>query len=210
MNQEIRVLLIDDHALFRESVCRLLRAESGFSAVRACGQVQDALSLLDSEVFDVVLLDYNLGGESAILLLDQIRAREFKGQILMVTAGMPNTIILQVIERGISGIVLKQGSPSELVEAIHKIMAGEIWLDWRAIRTLIEAARLRAEERRAQPSLTSRDRIVLSAVFEGLSNKEIAVRLELSESGVKAILHRLFAKTGVRTRAQLVRVALER
>jgi len=210
MNQEIRVLLIDDHELFRESVTRLLQAEPGFSTVRACGQVQEALSLLESEVFDVVLLDYNLGNEHGMLFVDGAQERGFKGRILMVTAGMPSTIVLRVLERGVAGILLKQASPAELVEAIHKIMSGQAWLDWRSVRPLIEGVSLRAEEQRMKPSLTPRERAVLLAVFEGLSNKEVALKLDLSESGVKAVLHQLFAKTGVRTRGQLVRVTLEK
>jgi DNA-binding NarL/FixJ family response regulator len=115
-----------------------------------------------------------------------------------------------MLERGVSGILLKQAPPAELVEAIQKVMTGQPWLDWRAVRPLIEGANRRAEEQRAQPSLTARERGVLLAVFEGLSNKEIAAKLDLSESGVKAVLHQLFAKTGVRTRSQLVRVTLEK
>lgn len=210
MEQGIRVLLIDDHALFRESVSRLLLAEPGFSAVRTCSHVQEALSLIQSEVFDVVLLDYNLGGEHGMLFLDGARARRFNGHILMVTAGMRSPTVLQVLEWGISGIVLKQASPAELVEAIQKVMTGQTWLDWRAVRPLIEGVSRRAEEQRVQPSLTAREQSVLRAVFEGLSNKEIGTKLELSESGVKAVLHQLFAKTGVRTRGQLVRVTLEK
>jgi two-component system, NarL family, nitrate/nitrite response regulator NarL len=210
MKQEIRVLLIDDHALFRESVSRLLLAEPDFSAVRTCGHVEEALSLLQSEVFDVVLLDYNLGGEPGLLFLDGARAGGFKGQILIVTADMRSTTVLRVLERGVSGILLKQASPAELVEAIQKIMTGETWLDWRAVKPLIEGMSRRAEEQRIQPSLTPRERSVLLAVFEGLSNKEIAMKLDLSESAVKAMLHQLFAKTGVRTRGQLVRVTLEK
>jgi DNA-binding NarL/FixJ family response regulator len=80
MEQEIRVLLVDDHALFRESVSRLLQAEPGFGAVRTCGRVQEALSLLEREVFDVVLLDYNLSGEHGMLLVDKAKASGFNGE----------------------------------------------------------------------------------------------------------------------------------
>jgi two-component system, NarL family, nitrate/nitrite response regulator NarL len=210
MSQEIRVLLIDDHALFRESVSRLLLAEPGFSAVRTCGRVQDGLSLLQNEGFDVVLLDYDLGGEYGTLFLENARARGFKGQTLIVTAGMRSATVLQVLERGVSGIVLKQASPAELVEAIHRIVTGETWLDWRAVRPLIEGVSRRAEEQRMQSFLTPRERGVLLGVFEGLSNKEIAMKVDLSEGAVKAVLHQLFAKAGVRTRGQLVRVTLEK
>lgn len=210
MKQELRVLLVDDHALFRESVTRLLQAEPGFTTVRACGQVQEALSLLESEMFDVVLLDYNLGGEHGTVFLDGAQARGFKGRILIVTAGMASMTVLRVLERGVSGILLKQAPPSELVEAIHRIMTGQAWLDWRSVRPLIEGMSRRAEEDRTKTSLTLRERAVLRAVFEGLSNKEVAMKLDLSEGGVKAVLHQLFAKTGVRTRGQLVRVTLEK
>jgi DNA-binding NarL/FixJ family response regulator len=210
MNQEIRVLLIDDHALFREGVSRLLLAEPGFSAVRNCGHVREALSLLENEVFDVVLLDYDLDGEYGTLFLDEAKAKGFKGHILMVTAGMPNTTILQVLEQGASGIFLKQAPPAELVEAIHKVMSGQIWLDSHAVKPLIDGVNRRAEETRIRPSLSARELAVVRAVCEGLSNKQIAAELQLSESGVKGALQQLFAKTGVRTRSQLVRLALER
>jgi DNA-binding NarL/FixJ family response regulator len=210
MNQEIRILLIDDHALFRESVSRLLQAEPGFSAVRNCGQVREALSLLESEVFDVVLLDYDLDGEYGTLFLEEAKAKGFKGRILMVTAGMPNTTILRVLEQGASGIFLKQAPPAELVEVIYKIMSGQIWLDSRAVKPLIDGVNRRAEEQRVHPSLSARELAVVRAVCEGLSNKQIAAELQLSEGVVKGALQQLFAKTGVRTRSQLVRLALER
>ena len=210
MNREIRVLLIDDHALFRESVSRLLQAEPGISVVRSCDHVREALSLLESEVFDVVLLDYDLGGEDTALFFDEAKAKGFKGHILMVTAGMSNATVLQVLEQGVSGIFLKQAPPAELVEAIHRVMTGQFWLDWRAVKPLIDGVSRRAEEQRIQSSLSLREREILKAVLEGLSNKQIAMKLQLSESMVKGTLHQLFAKTGARTRGQLVRITLEK
>lgn len=209
MNQGIRILLIDDHALFREGVGRLLQAEPDFIAVRSCGHIREALRLLEGEVIDVVLLDYDLDGEYGTLFLDEAKAKGFKGHILMVTAGMPNATVLKVLEQGASGIFLKQAPPAELVEAIHKIISGQIWLDSRAIKPLIDGVNRRAEETRIRPSLSARELAVVRAVCEGLSNKQIAVELQLSESGVKGALQQLFAKTGVRTRSQLVRLALE-
>ena len=145
-----------------------------------------------------------------MLFLDKAKANGFKGQILIVTADMSSSTVLHVLERGVSGILLKQAPPAELIEAIHKIVAGEPWLDWRAVRPLIQGMNRRAEEQRIRVSLTPRERTVLLAVFEGLSNQEVAKKLDLSESSVKAVLHHLFAKTGVRTRGQLVRVTLEK
>jgi DNA-binding NarL/FixJ family response regulator len=86
------------------------------------------------------------------------------------------------------------------------VVQGEVWLDQNSLRQLVHHAPAEAESRRR---LTDRDRQVMRGVFEGLANKEIADRLQISESSVKASLQQLFDKTGVRTRSQLVRVALE-
>ena len=202
-------MLIDDHALFREGVSRLLQAELGFRVVQTCGHAREALPLLEHEEIDVVLLDYDLDGEYGTLFLYEAKVKGFKGRVLMLTAGMPNMTILRVLEQGASGVFLKQAPPAELVEAIHKIMSGQIWLDPHAVKPLIDDVNRRAEEERIQPSLSLRELAVVKAVFKGLSNKQIAAQLQFSESGVKGALQQLFAKTGVRTRSQLVRFALE-
>jgi DNA-binding NarL/FixJ family response regulator len=116
---------------------------------------------------------------------------------------------LRALEGGVAGIFLKHSPPAQLVEAIEKVMNGEVWLDSKAVRSLIAGANSKSEEQRTSQPLTSRERTVLKSVFEGLTNKEIAALLEISESSVKAALQQLFDKTGVRSRSQLVRIALE-
>jgi len=209
MDQEIRILLVDDHSLFRESLSRLLQAEPDFRIAGSCASATEALSLLDREKVDLVLLDYDLGEEQGSLLLDGVRQRGFNGRILMVTAGMSDTLTLRTLESGSSGIFLKHSAPGELVEAIHKVMRGEMWLDSQAVRSLVSAAGHRPEEQPAAQPLNGREQAVLRGVFEGLTNKEIASQLQISEGSVKAVLQQLFDKTGVRTRAQVVRIALE-
>jgi DNA-binding NarL/FixJ family response regulator len=84
-----------------------------------------------------------------------------------------------------------------------------MWLDPRAVRSLVAGAHVKSEEQQPAQPLTARERGVLKAVFEGLTNKEIAGNMQISESSVKAVLQQLFDKTGVRTRSQLVRIAIE-
>lgn len=127
----------------------------------------------------------------------------------MVTAGMTDAGTLRAFESGASGIFLKHSPPAQLVEAIHKVMTGDMWLDPRAVRSLVAGVGEKSDEHRAVQSLTARERTVLKSVFEGLTNKEIAGNLQISESSVKAVLQQLFDKTGVRTRSQLVRIAIE-
>jgi DNA-binding NarL/FixJ family response regulator len=209
MEQQIRILLIDDHSLFRESLGRLLEAEPDFRIAATCGSVKEALRVLDGDPVDVVLLDYDLGDEQGSAFLEEARRRRFEGRILMVTAGMNDAGTLRAFEAGASGLFLKHSPPAQLIEAIHKVMGGEMWLDPRAVRSLVAGAHDKSEEQQAAQTLTPRERSVLKAVFEGLTNKEIAANMQISESSVKAVLQQLFDKTGVRTRSQLVRIAIE-
>lgn len=201
---------MDDHSLFRESLSRLLQSEPGFRMVGCCARVAEALPMIASEKPDIILLDYDLGEEQGTAALDAIRGQGFTGRVLMVTAGMSDAATVRVLESGSEGIFLKHSSPAQLVDAIHRVMAGEPWLDPRAMRSLISGATRKSEEQRSSQSLTERERTVLQGVFEGLTNKEIAAQLQVSEGAIKAVMQQLFDKTGVRTRSQLVRIALEK
>ena len=205
----IRLLIIDDHALFRESVARLLQSESGFQVVAHCGSAGEALRLLKSSAeIDLVLLDLDLGKEHGADFLDQLQKLRFHGKVLLVTAGVNDNEIPGLIRKGISGVFLKHGSPASLIERIRDAAAGKVLFGQDLLRRALEEAEAASSDR-THSRLTERERQVLSFVFEGLANKQIADRLEISETAVKASLQQLFAKTGVRTRSQLVRVALE-
>jgi DNA-binding NarL/FixJ family response regulator len=206
----IRILLVDDHSLFRESLSRLLEAEPDFQIASTCATSAEALDAIARQHIDVVLLDYDLGDEQGSGFLEESRRRGFAGRILMVTAGMTDGGTLRAFEAGSSGVFLKHSPPGQLVEAIHKVARGEMWLDSRAVQALVAGASAKSSEQDASESLSARERLVLKSVFEGLSNKEIAGRMQISESSVKAVLQQLFDKTGVRTRGQLVRIALEK
>ena len=198
-----RVLMIDDHALFRESVARALAMDPQFD-IEHCASIASALQLLSHRGFDLVLLDYDLGGERASQFLPAARQSGFEGRVLVVTAWVSGTEARRLLQQGVAGVFLKHGPLEELVASIRTVLAGGNWID----RSLAgEESPITGESN--TPLFTDRQRKVLRFVLEGLSNKEIAWRLQISESYVKAILQGLFQKTGVRTRGQLVRVAFE-
>jgi two-component system nitrate/nitrite response regulator NarL len=205
---KIRLLLLDDHTLFRESLSRLLDAEPDFEMVSDCSSVDQAIDVLRNNAIDLVLLDYDLGQQRAPDFLDRARALGLAPRVLMVTAGITPSESVQILNEGASGLFLKHSSPALLAEAIRKVHGGETWVDQRCLRDIVNVA-LQPEGRPPSKDFTDRERAVLRGVFEGLSNKEIGARLEISESSVKAALQQLFHKTGVRTRSQLVRIALE-
>ena len=200
---------MDDHSLFRESLSRLLQAEPDLRIVATCSSATEALAIVEREAVDLVLLDFDLGEQEGSLFLDSVKAKSFAGRILMVTAGMTDAGTLRAMEAGAAGIFLKHSPPAQLLEAIYKVMRGEMFLDSRAVRSLVAGASGKSEEQRTSQPFTQRERAVLKGVFEGFTNKEIAGQLEISEGSVKAVLQQLFDKTGVRTRSQLVRIALE-
>jgi two-component system nitrate/nitrite response regulator NarL len=204
----VRILLIDDHALFRESVARLLDAEPGFEVVGDCSSSAEALRILKSREVDMILLDLDLGTERGSDLLEKLRVESFTGKILLVTAGVNQSEVPNLIRKGISGIFMKHGSPALLVQGIREAMEGRAIFEQDMLRRSLETDE-QSEVRQAADRLSERERQVLSFILEGLGNKQIADRLKISESAVKASLQQLFAKTGVRTRSQLVRIALE-
>lgn len=201
---------MDDHSLFRDSLSRLLQSERDFRIVGSYATVAEALPVITVQPPDIILLDYDLGEEQGTAALDEIRKHGFQGRVLMVTAGMSDAATLRVLESGSQGIFLKHSSPAQLVDAIRRVTAGEPWLDPRAMRSVISGATGKSDEQRRAQALTARERVVLKGVFEGLTNKEIAAQLQASEGSIKAVMQQLFDKTGVRTRAQLVRIALEK
>jgi two-component system, NarL family, nitrate/nitrite response regulator NarL len=206
--QALHILLLDDHALFRESVSRLLNAETGFEVVAHCGAIDEALQVLRRKPIDLVLLDFDLGERDGREFLRLAKEQGFKGKVLLVTAGIDAGAASQLIRSGISGVFHKHDSAALLAQGIRDVMAGKVWLDLEQLQTALRA------EPATPPSsgkrrFTEREQQVLSFVFEGLSNKEIASRIGVSESSVKSTLQQLFSKTGVRTRSQLVRIVLE-
>src|SRR5215471_8941622 len=204
----IRLLLLDDHALFREGLSRLLATESDFHLVAQCATSADALTVIERQGVDIVLLDYDLGNEHGFEFIRKARDAGYAGRIFIVTAGMSDADSVRALGHGVCAIFLKTSPPEQLSEAIRKVMAGETWIDQRCIHALVRAVDRSGENERRR-LLTDRERDVLKGVFEGKSNKEIAASLAISEGSVKSALQQLFVKTGVRTRSQLVRVALE-
>ncbi len=203
----IRILLVDDHLLFRESVERLLAAEPDFDVVGGCATSDEALARLAAVPVDVLLLDLDLGRENGGDLLQRARAAGFSGRVLMVTAGVDPLAASELLRSGIAGVFLKHDSPAALCESIRQVAAGRVIFNQELLQRAIE--RLRGSVTPAAKAFTERERQVLRLVLDGRSNKEIADRLSASESAVKGLLQQLFAKTGVRTRSQLVRVVLE-
>jgi two-component system, NarL family, nitrate/nitrite response regulator NarL len=207
---EIRLLILDDHILFRESLGRLLETTPDLRVVSQCATVNECLDALSRGDFDVILLDYDLGAELGTDLLPRLGEGHSRAKVLMVTAGLSDEMTLRAMERGVSGIFLKHNSPDLLVTAIRQVAAGGTWLDNAALQRLLSVRRAHGQISEQSALLTPRQTAVLRGILDGLANKEIAWKLDISESSVKSVIQDLFRKAGVRTRSQLVRIAIEK
>jgi DNA-binding NarL/FixJ family response regulator len=202
------LLLLDDHILFREGLSRLLASEPDFEIAGNCGDSSEALLILHGTPVDIVLLDFDIGKDHGGQFISAARQAGYAGKILMVTAGMSAKESSIALKLGASGIFLKHNSPGSLATAIRLVASGEMWVDQKVIQMMADEVQ-QGKEASPAPLLTEREQQVLQGVFEGLANKEIAGRLGVTEGAVKACMQELFHKTRVRTRSQLVRIALE-
>jgi two-component system, NarL family, nitrate/nitrite response regulator NarL len=205
--EAIRILLVDDHVMFREGLARMLDKEPDFAIAGQAGSATEGLAVLNSSGARVVLLDVDLGTERALDFVRAARAGGFSGQILVVTAGMSDQEAVQLVQAGISGILHKHHSTNVLCDGIRRVASGEVSLEAAYLNPLFRAMDRTRTPRRAV--LTERDKTILRSILQGLSNREIAARIAISEGAVKASVRHVCEKLNVRTRSQLVKIALE-
>lgn len=202
----IKLLLVDDHALFLEGMERLLASQSDFTVVGSVQRFEAADEIIKANSLDLVLLDFDLGRERATPLVQDLVARGFAGKILIVTAGVSDVEAVQLVRAGVSGIFHKHHGSQALCQAIRQVAAGNPHLDPSYLNGIFQVLGPHADE---MPRLSEKEVRILRLLFRGMLNKEIAKNLDMTEAGVKAALRSLFAKIGVKTRSQAVRVALE-
>src|SRR5258708_6368666 len=178
---KIQLLLLDDHTLFRVMLSQLLDTDSNFHVVAHCSSSTEALEALALHHVDLVLLDYDLGKrETGFQFIGRARDAGYTGRIFIVTAGMTDADYVRALGHGICGIFLKHSSPELLTEAIHKVMAGETWIDQHCIQALVKAV----DGEGSQPhrnELTERERQGLKGGVPGLAHKENGARYKNSQ-----------------------------
>lgn len=209
----IDVLIVDDQPLVRAGISMLLMAEDDIRVIGEAGSGQQALQLARSSCPDVVLMDVRMPGMDGVAATREL-VRESKEnpdrlvRVLIMTTFDEEDVVVQALQAGASGYLLKHASPTEIADAIRRVAAGDTWLDATAATRLVQ--RLRASS--AVPTditevLTPREQEVLRLVAAGLSNQEIRHTLVLSEATVKTHVARILFKTGARDRAAVVALA---
>ena len=193
----ISVLLAEDHPVVRNGLVELLGSEPDIEIVAAVGDGAAAVAALDDHDPDIVLLDLTMPEMDGIEATRIVLEHRPDTRVVILTASADREQMLRAVDAGALGYLLKDASPTELIEGIRAASRGESPLDPKVARELLADRR----ETRA-PQLTDREREVLALVGEGLPNKLIARRLEISEKTVKAHLTRVFTEIGVTDRTQ--------
>ena len=194
----IRVLVVDDHTIVRDGLAQLLAAAPDLEVIGSAGDGTRAVELAAADRPDIVLMDLSMPGMSGIEATRLIGERSPGSQVLVLTSFLDRDRVVEALDAGAIGYLLKDAEPAELISAIRSAARGESPLDPRAARTMLSAQRASGP----LESLTDREREVLGLVAEGLPNKQIARRLDISEKTVKAHLTSAFRTIGVDDRVQ--------
>jgi DNA-binding NarL/FixJ family response regulator len=201
----IRILLVDDHPVVRAGLSGLLASQPDFEVVGEASHGLEALALLNTLKPDVVLMDLRMPLLDGVSAIRQIRASGARPQVLVLTTYDTDSEIVRAVEAGATGYLLKDVPREELFRAVRLCARGE------AVLSPPIAARLLGRMRGAtEENLSVRELEVLALVAKGLSNKEIARKLKISEATVKTHLLHAFSKLGVDDRTAAVTVALEK
>jgi len=200
----IRILLIDGHRLFRAGICDLLARHRDLTVVADVGSGEEAIRLFPEHQPDVAVMEVRLPDMNGIDVLRSLRKTAKQAQVLFLTTADDPDMLLAAAEAGAAGYVLKDISPENLVNAIRAVHEGRTMIHPGLARRMLERLEAKAKNpAQSRPhNLKETDVAILGSVASGLSDREIAASLHLSEATVKKHLRKIYSKLGVRNRAQ--------
>ncbi len=208
-DERLRVLIVDDHALFRRGLQMVLRQEEDIDVVGEAGDGHEAVDKAQELMPDVVLMDVRMPGQSGIKATEQIKDAIPHAKILMLTISDEEADLYDAIKAGASGYLLKEISIDEVADAVRSVWAGQSRISpSMASKLLSEFAAMskRADERQQLPAprLTDREMEVLKLVAQGMNNRDIAKELFISENTVKNHIRNILEKLHLHSRMEAV------
>lgn len=209
----IRILIADDHAIFRDGLRRLLEAEPDLRVMGEASDGDEAVRLTRKLKPDVLLLDLAMPRVPGMEALEELSKMPTPVRTILLTAAVERPQIVQALQLGARGVVLKESATQLLLKAIHSVMQGNYWVGRESVsdlvKTLLELSPSAPEDPgKKQFGLTPREFEVISTIVAGYNNKDIALKFAISEQTVKHHLTNIFDKLGVSSRLELALFAV--
>jgi two-component system, NarL family, nitrate/nitrite response regulator NarL len=211
--QPVRIVIADDHPIFRDGLRRLLEAEPDLKVLGEAADGAEAVRLARQLKPDILLLDLAMPKHPGLEALRDLSASPTPVRVILLTAAAEKSQIVEALQLGARGVVLKDSATQLLLKAIHTVMSGEYWVGRESVSNLVQYLRTLVqsssdEARQKKFGLTPRELEIVAAVVAGYSNKEIAEYFKISEDTVKHHLSNIFDKLGVSTRLELALFAV--
>jgi two-component system nitrate/nitrite response regulator NarL len=219
----IRIVIADDHPIFRDGLKQLLSREGDFQVVAEVGHGDDVLAAVEMHKPDILLLDLKMPGTHGLTILQKLQvSNPAATRVIVLTGSDDKSEFVHAMKLGTCGIVLKQSPTDLLFKSIRKVHAGEIWLDSDTTAAVMQQFATGGDERplptaahangrsRERSPLSQREREIVGLVAQGFKNKEMAEKMFISEQTVKNHLHNIFDKLGVSDRLELALYAIHK
>jgi two-component system nitrate/nitrite response regulator NarL len=206
----IRIMVADDHAIFRDGLRKLLDGSNDVTIVGEASNGNECIKMLGKLKPDILLLDLRMPEKDGLGVLEEVNFDTLPTRVIVLTAAEDDRDVVRAMRLGARGVVLKQSASDLLLKSIRKVYDGEIWLDNRMTAEVIDAFKKSAEggQRREKPLLSDREKEIVQLVAQGFRNREIGEKLFISEQTVKNHLHNIFDKLGVSDRLELALYAI--
>ena len=212
MSPAISIVIADDHQMFRDGVRRLLEDEADFRVVATAADGDETLRLVGEHNPDILLLDLAMPNRPGLDVLRELASGSSAVRVIVLAASVDETQMIEALELGARGVVLKEAATSLLFKCIRMVMAGQYWVGREAVSGLVDSLRRARTERQTRAAdryaLTDRQLQIIRAVVGGDTNRVIAESLGISEDTVKQHLSSIFDKCGVSSRVELAMFAV--
>jgi DNA-binding NarL/FixJ family response regulator len=207
----VRIVLVDDHPIVLQGLQHLFARQEDFEVVACCGSVAAAVEAARVHRPQVVVTDLRMPHATGLDLIAALKEAHPACRAVLLTASITQDEVVEAVKRGVSGLVLKESPPEQLLECVRRVARGEQWLDpetvTRALTDVVDRERARGE---LSAVLTARELEIVGMVAQGLRNRSIGERMSITESTVKVHLHNIYEKLGVEGRLELVLVAQQK
>jgi two-component system nitrate/nitrite response regulator NarL len=210
-NEKIRVLLVDDHTLFRKGLAELLEQRGAIQVAGIAGNGDEALQILKATAPDVVITDLNMPPHGGLALLRQMRAEGWRGPVLVLTVSDDQDDLASAMGAGAQGYLLKDMEPDDVVDAVQRAVRGETVVAPAMTLKLVHLLQGGPQPPKidALQHLTAREREILDYLAQGLSNKAIGRALDISHDTVKLHVRHILAKLNLTSRVEAAVFAVE-